>query len=116
MAFDQFVIYLALAFFAGYLGLRWAKFSKTKKLLPQLLADGAVIVDVRTPEEFRTGAHPRSINIPIARFESGIDKLDPHKTIVVCCASGARSGLAVGLLKKKGFEKVINAGPWTNTL
>ena len=42
--------------------------------------------------------------------------LDRSKTIILCCASGTRSAAAMGILKKHGFENLLNAGPWTNTL
>jgi rhodanese-related sulfurtransferase len=42
--------------------------------------------------------------------------LDKSKTIILCCASGTRSGMAFGILKKNGFKNILNAGAWNNTL
>ncbi len=103
---------LALAFFG------W-KFWQTKKMkaeLPKHLNKGAIIVDVRTPGEFQAGHNPASINIPLGSLPARIKELDKTKPIILCCASGGRSGMAVGTLKEHGFTDVINAGPWRNTL
>ncbi|MCC6138311.1 MAG: rhodanese-like domain-containing protein [Bdellovibrionaceae bacterium] len=89
---------------------------KVKSLLPSLMSRGATIIDVRTPEEFRSGSHPSSINIPLQEIENQIKKIDPTKPVVLCCASGMRSQQAMSILKKNGFANVVNAGPWTNTL
>ncbi|MBI3581566.1 MAG: rhodanese-like domain-containing protein [Nitrospinae bacterium] len=82
--------------------------------LPNYLKEGAVIVDVRTPEEFRNGNVRGSVNIPLLDLHANSDKLDPDKTILLCCRSGSRSGMAAGILKGKGFKNVVNAGPWNN--
>ena len=78
--------------------------------------DGAQIIDVRSPAEFATGANPKSINIPLDRLEKEAASLDRKQKIVLCCASGMRSGMAVSILQKLGFENVTNGGPWTRTL
>ena len=87
-----------------------------KKKIPGLIEKGALIVDVRTKEEF-TGAHnPKSINIPLNKLNKECHQLDKSKPIILCCASGTRSGIALGILKKNGFTIVMNAGAWSNTL
>lgn len=81
--------------------------------LKQLSKDGALIIDVRTPSEFKSGHISKSKNIPLQQLPSKLDSLNPHKPIIVCCASGARSGSAKRMLSKAGFEKVYNGGGWT---
>jgi phage shock protein E len=77
-----------------------------------LIAAGAVVVDVRTPEEFKSGHVSGSINIPLDQIASKLAMLKNKKVpIIAVCRSGARSGAAVGLLKKNGVE-AYNAGPW----
>jgi rhodanese-related sulfurtransferase len=71
---------------------------------------------VRTKAEFAGGNRPGSINIPLDSLNSRSKELNKNNPIILCCASGTRSGMAVGILKKNGFKSVINAGPWTNTL
>lgn len=100
----------------GFLSYRFYRFSQMKKKLPLLLKEGAIIVDVRSPSEFSSGANPVSLNIPLEKLNSESKKLDKTKTIILCCASGTRSGMAIGILKKNGFKNVMNGGPWTNTI
>lgn len=81
--------------------------------LGQKIQEGATIVDVRTPDEFRSG-HPKgAINIPLDRIQGEVGKLDKSKPVITCCRSGARSGMAADFLKSAGFE-VYNGGPWQN--
>ena len=72
---------------------------------------GAKIIDVRTPGEFADEAYPGAVNIPLNVLPSKLDELGPKdKTIVLYCASGARSASAARLLKQAGFVDVVNAG------
>lgn len=71
------------------------------------------IVDVRTSGEFMGGSVPGSINIPLQELQDRIDEFREMKgNIVLCCASGNRSGMAAQLLRQFGFEKVYNGGSW----
>jgi phage shock protein E len=108
--------YLIPAAVVLFFGWRYFKLKKTKSMIPQYLQNGAVIVDVRSPSEFSQGSSPLSINIPLGEIQNRSKELDKNKPVILCCASGARSGAAVGILKAQGFSTVINAGPWTNTL
>jgi phage shock protein E len=75
------------------------------------IAAGARIVDVRTPAEFKDGSYPGAINIPLATLPLRTSELEPKdKPIILFCASGARSGQGMRLLKQAGFADVINAG------
>lgn len=80
--------------------------------LREKIANGATIVDVRTPEEYRGGHVAGSINIPLDRLEDQLKKLDKGKPVITCCRSGARSGMAADTLKRFGFD-VYNGGSWT---
>jgi len=81
--------------------------------LRQKINEGATIVDVRTPDEFRSGHVKGSINIPLDRIQDQLNKLDKSKPMITCCRSGARSGMAADVLKRHGFD-VYNGGPWTS--
>lgn len=87
-----------------------------KKMLPEYMSRGAIIVDVRSPGEFSMGCNPNSINIPLTELSEKAKTLDKSKPIILCCASGARSGAAVGVLKAMGFSEVVNGGSWGNTI
>ncbi len=72
---------------------------------------GARIIDVRTPGEYRDGAYPGAVNIPLPLLPLRLGELEPKdKPVVLYCESGARSGHAARLLKQAGFSDVINAG------
>jgi len=86
---------------------------KVLKLMPSLLKQGGQIVDVRTQGEFISANKEGSINIPLDSLKTRINELDSTKPIILCCASGSRSGLAKRLLKSNGFEDVHNAGVWS---
>jgi phage shock protein E len=76
-------------------------------------SESASIVDVRTPAEFMGGHVQGSINIPLQELPSRITELDAmHKPIIVCCASGNRSGQAEYFLRQNGIEEVYNGGSW----
>ena len=80
-----------------------------------LLEEGAIIVDVRSPAEYSTGNIENSLNIPVGELINKLDYLkDKKQTIIVCCASGVRSGVAKQLLVAKSYENVINGGSWSN--
>lgn len=68
----------------------------------------AVLVDVRTPEEFNTGhlQGAQNIDFRAADFEAQISKLDPSKTVFLYCASGGRSEEAATMLTRKGFKSI----------
>jgi rhodanese-related sulfurtransferase len=85
-----------------------------RRRIPALLAEGAQVVDVRSPVEFASGHAPGSVNIPLHELEQGAANLDPHRWVIVCCASGTRSAVARRRLRSRGFERVLNAGSWRN--
>ena len=79
----------------------------------QLVKDGAVIVDVRTVGEYKTGHIKNSVNIPLSDIQRSLNKIPKNKTIITCCASGMRSGSAKQLLKSNGYN-VHNGGGWNS--
>lgn len=81
--------------------------------LQALKARGARIVDVRTQAEFTGGHIPGALNIPIQELAARQGELPKDAPLLLCCASGSRSAMGVGLLKRAGFTDVHNAGPWT---
>ena len=80
--------------------------------LKTIYRNGAIILDVRTSEEFRTGHIDGAINIPVDRVKQNIPDLQKKgKPIIACCRSGARSGMAKTVLAAAGLE-VYNGGSW----
>ena len=82
----------------------------------QLIEQGALIVDVRTPQEFQIEHLDNALNYPlseiaeIAEIAEHFANVDKSKSIVVYCRSGARSGRAHDYLISQGFTNVHNAG------
>ncbi|MBQ9046104.1 MAG: rhodanese-like domain-containing protein [Oscillospiraceae bacterium] len=78
---------------------------------------GAVLLDVRTPEEYAEGHIPGSVSIPLAALPARYHELGaPDTPLFVHCLSGGRSGQAVRFLQGAGFTRVKNIGginAWT---
>jgi phage shock protein E len=70
------------------------------------------VVDVRSPGEFQGGNVSGSINIPLQEINNRIDELKSlAQPLILCCASGGRSGMATQVLSQSGIE-CGNAGSW----
>jgi phage shock protein E len=70
------------------------------------------IVDVRTHEEFMGGHVADSINIPLGEIQNRFEEIQNLKApIILCCASGNRSGQAQHYLSQKGIDS-YNGGSW----
>ena len=72
---------------------------------------GAILLDVRTPEEYKEGHIPGSVSIPLAALPARYSELGASDTpLFVHCLSGGRSGQAVSFLKRAGYTNVKNIG------
>ena len=82
----------------------------------EMKKNGAIIVDVRSVQEFKGGHIKGSINIPVDGLRNNLGKLKgkEDKIVITCCASGMRSASAKGILKAKGFKEVHNGGAWVS--
>ena len=78
----------------------------------QLIEDGAVVIDVRAPEEFAAGhlADARNIDVQADSFHTEVDGLDRDVAYILYCRSGARAGAAGEMMLEMGFTDVANAG------
>jgi rhodanese-related sulfurtransferase len=73
--------------------------------------ENAVILDVRTMDEWNRGIIPGAINIDIYKgqgFIYEVEQLDKDKNYYVYCAAGARSGQACSVLNQLGFKNAYN--------
>jgi len=70
--------------------------------------DNILLLDVRSPEEFKSGHLAGATLIPLGKLEKSLDKLSPikGKTLLVYCRSGMRSVAAARILQKHGFHPV----------
>ncbi|MDO4807735.1 MAG: rhodanese-like domain-containing protein [Coriobacteriales bacterium] len=69
----------------------------------------AIVLDVRTPEEYAQGHIEGAVNVPLDRIQEAVP-LYGNKRLYVHCASGARSKQAVAQLKAAGLTNVENIG------
>ena len=83
--------------------------------IAEFAAKNAIIIDVRTYEEFAGGHIQNSKNIPLQIIESKINDIKKlNKPVIACCRSGNRSGMAKRTLESKGLKNVTNGGSWQN--
>lgn len=81
--------------------------------LGQLLEQGAVIIDVRTPGEYMSGHIKASKNFPLNELKQKVDELRSYqKPLIVVCQSGMQSGTAKSFLQSKGL-RAVNGGSWS---
>ena len=69
---------------------------------------GAILLDVRTPEEYRSGHVPGAVNLPLDRLHER--ELPADRPVFAYCLSGARSARACAWLKRQGHEAVNLGG------
>ena len=69
----------------------------------------AIIIDVRTPGEYRDGHIPGVVNIPLDELEKRIGEIPKDKKVVLICRTGNRSAQGTRLLRSKGLNNVYNS-------
>ena len=74
----------------------------------QHVKDGALLLDVREPDEWETVHVPGSRHIPLGEIDQRLDELPRHREIVVICRSGRRSAKAQDAIESAGFAPVAN--------
>jgi rhodanese-related sulfurtransferase len=78
--------------------------------LARLRDAGAVLVDVRDPDEYENFHVPHAQLIPLADVPERIEEIPSDERIYVICATGARSARAVDYLNRQGYDSVNVAG------
>ena len=76
-----------------------------------MVADGAILLDVRSPQE-HAGSHlPEAVNIPVDQLDMHLDDVRQfNRPVVVYCASGMRSNKAAGILRSADIQDVHDLG------
>lgn len=110
---QQYWPFMALALWFGY---KWWNARRVMGMLPELKKNGATLVDVRSAAEFASGSAPGTINIPLQELGRRLGEIPRTAPVVLCCASGTRSGMAKMMLRKNGYKEVFNIGTWSNFL
>jgi phage shock protein E len=80
----------------------------------QYLANGALVIDVRSAEEFQSGNVPNAINIPLGELRDSLPLRvkSKNQVLLLHCLSGGRSGIAQQQLKGMGYTNVFNLGSY----
>ena len=105
-------VFAALIFFKFQMGRRS---QEELTVMRQAVADGGLLLDVRSPGEFNSGHLDGALNIPVGELKDRLKELDyKDRSVVVYCASGVRSRRASTLLREHGFQDVHDLGSWRN--
>lgn len=80
----------------------------------KLVAEGATLIDVRSPGEFASGHVEGAKNIPVQEIGERAKEIPKDRPVVLYCASGMRSGSAASVLRAAGRKDVHNLGSIAN--
>jgi len=108
---DWIVLVIIVFAVGGFLFLRQGA-TLSEEEARRYLREGALLVDVRTPEEFAGGRVPGAINVPLSTLPDGMASHAPDKNHVLLlhCRSGGRSSMAARKLRTAGYTRVFNVG------
>jgi phage shock protein E len=86
--------------------------SASPESLRKHLQGGALVIDVRSPEEYRSGHVPGALNIPLAELADTLPREvpDKDKALLLHCQSGMRSLNGMRQLQRLGYKSVFNLG------
>lgn len=114
LAQNVLLVAVVVGSLAGFLWLTLVKPAGTPAnpgLVTQLINhEEAMVVDVRSKEDFAKGHIQNARNMPLDTFEAQAEQLDKFrdKPVVVYCTSGMRSAKALAILKKAGYSRIYN--------
>jgi len=108
------IISLMALLFVAIMGVSAPSYGEEKnpKVAWEHIQQGAMVVDVRTPEEFAEGHLENAINIPFENIAEEFTKrgIAKDQSVVLYCRSGRRSGIAQESLVKLGYSNTYNGG------
>jgi phage shock protein E len=104
------IIGLVLAVFLGLKRLGLVSADTARKYLKE----GALVVDVRSAQEFKAGHLSMTMNIPLGELQTSLPRCvsDKNQVLLLHCLSGTRSGIARRALKAMGYANVFNLGSY----
>lgn len=106
----SFIFLITLIFSCNIINDKSINQINSDDLVEFIQINDAILVDVRTEDEYNTGYIENSINIDYLSdiFDYNIEKLDKNTPIILYCRSGNRSNLSAEKLSKKGFREIYN--------
>ena len=110
---DWKMVLIVMAAAGGLLALKRLSFVSASAAR-RCLAQGALVVDVRTAGEFHSGHLSNALNIPLGELQENLPGRVPDKSQVLLlhCLSGTRSGIAKRQLRDMGYPNVFNLGSY----
>lgn len=101
-----------LFFFCGTLLLLVSACCSKHACTPVKMEKNAILIDVRTPDEFKTAHIEGAINIPYDKVDPELRRSVPEKStpVYLYCRSGRRSSIAMKKIKEMGYPRVIDLG------
>lgn len=109
--FNYFFTFIFFMFFScGLNGSSSINQMNSDELLDFIEINNAILVDVRTQDEYNSGYIENSLNIDYLSndFSGNIEKLDKNIPIILYCRSGKRSSMSANKLSKLGFKEIYN--------
>ena len=110
----KILLILAAAMAAIYITYRLYRIAHVDDRLRNGIPSGALILDVRTPNEFKTGHIAGAVNISLGELRTATLPFDNNAVIITCCSHGLRSVKAVEILNQRGFMNACNGGAITD--
>jgi rhodanese-related sulfurtransferase len=92
----------------------WRSSQQALKFAREYQDRGGLLIDVRSPAEFKSGHLPRAINLPLNELDTCVPRLaqDKNQVLLLHCKTGLRSELAAQRLKRQGYAKAFNLGSY----
>ena len=92
----------------------WRSSQEAVKYAREYQNHGGLLIDVRSPAEFKSGHLPRAINLPLNELDTYVPRLaqDKNQILLLHCKTGLRSELAAQRLKRQGYAKAFNLGSY----
>jgi len=85
----------------------WMAVGDTEAFKDAVANSGALVIDVRQPEEYDAGHIPGAVNIPLRELAANVDKIPTDTQVFVYCASGFRAGLSISSLRMMGYDNAL---------
>ncbi|TYP70041.1 rhodanese-like domain-containing protein [Paenibacillus methanolicus] len=107
IAIAALVLWLLYLQFGPVRGLRTLPAREFNRALAEAPKE-ALLLDVREAGEFRRGAIPKAVNIPLSALGRRLGEIPKDRSVYLYCQSGVRSKRAARLLKRKGYSRIAH--------
>lgn len=110
----EFDVALAVAEYAANIPEGWNAVSDTTAFKDAVAASDALVIDVRTPDEYAAGHIMDAVNIPLRTLGQNLDKIPTDRQVFIYCKSGWRAGMATSSLGMVGYDNILAYPPGWN--